>query len=131
MAQASPIVQWVHSVTDGIQNNKFLDYSVNTGYFGIPMATFGLVTIAIATFIHVTFTDELQQVGEQVGDQVNYMAQKATDLAASAQERLTEEASRLSERVGGGGKRRLEKRHKTYRGKHAYYYGKTRKETKA
>ena len=114
-------VQWLQWVSDSIQHSKFLDYSVNTGYFGIPVATFGLVTIALAVFVHVTFADEIQEMGERVNEQVSSLAQRATDMAVATEEVVTEEASRLTEeRVGG------EKRHKTVRRKDAYH-GKTRK----
>lgn len=96
---SSPFVQWLQNLADGIQHNHFLDYQVNTGLFGIPVATFGLVTIAAAVFVHATFSDEISAIGTQVYEATEQGLNRATEMAETAQIAVSEEANRISESV--------------------------------
>ena len=93
------IVQWLQDLADSVQDSPFLEYQVNTGYFGIPIATFGLVTIATAVFVHATFQDELQALGTRAYDATQAGLQQATTMVEQAQEVVAEQANRVSDVV--------------------------------
>jgi|LauGreDrversion4_1035100.scaffolds.fasta_scaffold00633_9 hypothetical protein len=93
------IVQWLQDLADSVQDSPFLEYQVNTGYFGIPIATFGLVTIATAVFVHATFQDELQALGTRAYDATQAGLQQATNMVDQAQEVVAEQANRVSDVV--------------------------------
>lgn len=76
-----------------------MDYQINTGLFGIPVATFGLVTIAAAVFVHATFSDELSAMGTRVYEAAEQGMNKATELAETAQVAISEQANRMGEAV--------------------------------
>lgn len=96
---SSSFVEWLQNLADGIQHNHFLDYQINTGLFGIPVATFGLVTIAAAVFVHATFSDEISAIGTQVYEATEQGFNRATEMAETAQIAVSEEANRISESV--------------------------------
>lgn len=93
------IVQWLQDLADSVQDSPFLEYQVNTGYFGIPIATFGLVTIASAVFVHATYQDELQALGTRAYDATQAGLQQATNMVDQAQEVVAEQANRVSDVV--------------------------------
>jgi len=93
------IVQWLQDLVDSVQDSPFLEYQVNTGYFGIPIATFGLVTIATAVFVHATYQDELQALGTRAYDATQAGLQQATTMVEQAQEVVAEQANRVSDVV--------------------------------
>ena len=115
---SSQVSQWFQSLGDGIQHNRFLERQVSTGYLGIPVATFGLVTIALAVFVHVTFTDELQSLGTTVYDAASQKWTQAQQTAEQVQEVVSEKTSQLGETINetltkeGGGRRRRKSRRK-------------------
>jgi hypothetical protein len=113
------VVEWLQNLADGIQHNRFLDYQVSTGHYGLPVAAFGLVTIATAVFVHVTFSDEISALGQVYAGQVYAAAEqgmnRATEMAEKAQVVISEQANRIGETVssppegvkeGGGGRRK-------------------------
>jgi hypothetical protein len=93
------IVQWLQDLVDSVQDSPFLEYQVNTGYFGIPIATFGLVTIATAVFVHATYQDELQALGTRAYDATQAGLQQATTMVEQAQEVVAEQANKVGEAV--------------------------------
>lgn len=93
------IVQWLQDLADSVQDSPFLEYQVNTGYFGIPIATFGLVTIAAAVFVHATYQDEMQALGTRAYDATQAGIQQATNMVEQAQEVVAEQANRVSDVV--------------------------------
>lgn len=95
----SAFSEWLQNLADGFQHNKFLDYQVNTGLFGIPVATFGLVTIAAAVFVHATFSDELSAMGTRVYEAAEQGMAKATEMAETAQVAISEQANRVGEAI--------------------------------
>jgi hypothetical protein len=96
---SSPFVQWLQNLADGIQHNRFLDYQVNTGLYGIPVATFGLVTIAAAVFVHATFSDEITALGGQVYDAAQQGFNRASEMVESSQVAVSEQVNRMGEAV--------------------------------
>jgi hypothetical protein len=96
---SSTMSQWWQNLADSFQRNRFLEYQVNTGLFGIPVATFGLVTIAAAVFVHATFSDELSAMGTRVYEAAEQGVNKATELAETAQVAISEQANRMGEAV--------------------------------
>jgi len=114
MSSQSTVVQWFQNLADNLQHSKFLDYQLNTSLLGLPVATFGLVTIAAAIFVHATFSDEIHAMGIQAYDAAEKGMQKATEMAESTQVVISEQTNRLAEaasappetRDGGGGRRR-------------------------
>jgi len=91
--------EWLQNLADTFQRNKFLDYQINTGLFGIPVATFGLVTIAAAVFLHATFSDELSAMGTRVYEAAEQGMNKATEMAETAQVAISEQSNRMGEAV--------------------------------
>ena len=96
---SSPFVQWLQNLANGIQHNRFLDYQVNTGLYGIPVATFGLVTIAAAVFVHATFSDEITALGGQVYDAAQQGFNRASEMVESSQVAVSEQVNRMGEAV--------------------------------
>jgi hypothetical protein len=96
---SSPFVQWLQNLADGIQHNRFLDYQVNTGLYGIPVATFGLVTIAAAVFVHATFSDEITALGGQVYDAAQQGFNRASEMVETSQVAVSEQVNRMGEAV--------------------------------
>ena len=96
---SSPFVQWLQNLANGIQHNRFLDYQVNTGLYGIPVATFGLVTIAAAVFVHATFSDEITALGGQVYDAAQQGFNRASEMVETTQVAVSEQVNRMGEAV--------------------------------
>ena len=106
---SSAVAQWFQNLADTLQHNTFLDRQVSTGYFGVPVATFGLVTIATAIFVHATFADEFQSAGAQLYAAAQDGLQRATDMVETAQEVVSDQASRMSEAISDAGSTAVEK----------------------
>jgi hypothetical protein len=93
------ISSWFQGLADTIQHNRFLENQMTTGYYGVPVATFGLVTICAAIFVHVTFQDELRDMGTRIYDATQQGVAKASAWAETAQENVAEQASRMGEAI--------------------------------
>jgi hypothetical protein len=72
---------------------------LNTGYYGIPVATFGLVTIATAIFVHVTFEDELRRMGTQIYDATQNGVKQASNWVETAQDQVSDQLNRAGEAI--------------------------------
>jgi hypothetical protein len=96
---SSTVVQWIQNLADGIRHNRFLDYQVNTGLYGIPVATFGLVTIAAAVFVHATFSDEITAIGGQVYDAAQQGFNRASEMVEASQVAVSEQVNRMEEAI--------------------------------
>ena len=96
---SSTVVQWIQNLADGIRHNRFLDYQVNTGLYGIPVATFGLVTIAAAVFVHATFSDEITAIGGQVYDAAQQGFNRASEMVEASQVAVSEQVNRIEEAI--------------------------------
>lgn len=93
------VSSWFQGLADTIQHNHFLENQMTTGYYGVPVATFGLVTICAAIFVHVTFQDELRDMGTRIYDATQQGVAKASTWAETAQENVAEQANRMSEAI--------------------------------
>ena len=93
----SDVLKWFQNLADKMEHSRFLDRQMSTGIFGVPIATFGLVTIVAAIFVHVTFADELQSAGSQVYAVAQETYNRASQVMESAQDTISEQTNRLSE----------------------------------
>ena len=117
---SAPPNLWISSFSsaiDTVKNNLFhnntLEYVTHGGWFGIPIATYGMTAIVLSVFAYATFQEEAENASKAIAETSEEWMRSASDSVEQVKERVSETTDSFSSsssiKMGGGGSKNRKK----------------------